>query len=275
MSHQPAHDQFLSVAALQKQTFPDVCACGGASKLYISRKDVIETWYLINYANYLGYQLNVELVISWAAMGYTTWPAIDAAYSGLMDLMHKHVKGCKDKFGKPVPFLQYTVFENGLKFGAHSHTGLHLPRHDFVKFRHWLDKCIERINKTGVKNTCYCPVPRHDPTTSQWKMFSYAMKGMNPSLMIADMCGDYWHPGLTANYLLGVKQKYTGYIEFRRVRRSHAMSIRKLRAAGYVPSVDIWNATSSERYSDAEYRRGERDRMLAAYQAFFGSKPDF
>ncbi|MCJ2031322.1 hypothetical protein MKK50_18315 [Methylobacterium sp. J-043] len=275
MSHQPTHDQFLYGTALESGMIPDACACGATSKLYISRKEVIETWHLINYANYCGYQLNVELTINWAAMGYTTWVEIDAAYSGLMDLMLKHIKGCKDRFGQPVPFLQYTVFENGMIVGAHSHTGLHLPRKDFVEFRRWLDKCIARMNKTGAKGVHECPVPRHEPTTSQWKTFSYAMKGMNPCLTIADMCGDFWRPGLTANYLLGIKQQYTGYIPFRRVRRSHWMSMRKLRAAGYVPSVNIWMTTSSERYSDVEYRRGERDRMLAAYQASFGWKPDF
>lgn len=275
MSHQPNHGQFFPGTALHNGTIPDACACGETSKLYISRKDVIETWHLINFVNYSGYQLNVELTINWAAMGYTTWPAIDSAYSDLMDMMNKHIKSCKDNFGRAVPFLQYTVFENGLIIGTHSHSGVHVPRKDFVKFRRWLNKCIERMNKTGAKDVLYCPVPRRDPTTSQWKMFSYAMKGMDPRLTITDMCGDYWHPGLTGNYLLGVKQKYTGYIAFRRVRRSHAMSIRKLLAADYVPSVDIRNAASSERYSDAEYRRGEQDRMLAAYHASFGLKLPF
>lgn len=275
MSQKPNHDQFLHGTALRNGAIPDACACGTTSKLYISRKDVAETCWLINYANYYGYQLNIELVLNWSAMGYTTWPSIDAAYSGLMDLMHKHIKSCTDRFGKPVPFLQYTVFESGIIVGVHSHTSLHLPRKDFVRFRHWLDKCIARMNKTSAKGVHYCPKPRHEPTTSQWKMFSYAMKGMNPGFTATEMLSDWWYPGLTANYLMGIKQDYTGYIEFRRLRRSHALSARKMLAAGYAPLVNIWNATSSERYSDAEYRRGERDRMLAAYQASFGSKPDF
>jgi hypothetical protein len=263
MSQHSNQNQFLNAIASRRGSAMEACACGTISKLYISRAELIKTYYGINFANYCGYQLNVELTINWSQMGFATWPAIDRAFRDFMQCMHKHVKCYKKHIHVEVPFFQYSVFENGLFVGAHSHSGIHVPREMFPRFYCWLEDRISELNTAGAKNVFDCKPPRLDPTTSQWKWFAYAMKGLDPSLTVDEILRDFDRRGRTANYLFGVNQEYGGYVPFRRVRRSHAMSERRQIDADYVESVCHSDGSSNARYSDAEYQRGRRDRLMA------------
>lgn len=259
MSNVPGlYDYSNSVTATRYRTVGECCLL---SHLYISRVELEKTHKGICFANYLGYILNVNITLSLSGMGYRTFQEIDKAQRGFEELLRKKIT----RYG--VPYLAYTVLEAGVIHGWHAHMGLYVPAERAGNFKAWLKRRIGKMSRTDVPNVYHLDGFRADPITSQWKWFSYLMKGLDPRLT-EDEQAMFPDQHATPHWLFGVRTfEYSGYIPIQRVRRSETISLAKQKSANYIPKVNLYYQISNERYSDAEHLRGQHDRQVAELTA--------
>lgn len=252
-----------SAAATQLRKKNECCLI---PHLYVSRIDLEKTHKGICFANYSGYFLNVNLTLNFSGMGFTTYEEIDNAYRDFEEVLRKKIG-----VGYKVPFFAYAVFECGPIHGCHVHIGVHVPAHRCSNFKAWLDRRIRRMSKTYSLGVHHLDGFRSDPTTSQWKWFSYLMKGLDPRLT-EDEEAMFAGTTVTPHWLYGVQRyQYGGYIPFSRVRRSRSISAAAQKAVGYAPEVNLYYNESNKRYSDHEYRRGIEDRSRAEVTAMLSN----
>ncbi|TNC07351.1 hypothetical protein FF100_32670 [Methylobacterium terricola] len=211
----------------------------------------------VAFANHQGAILNVQMTIAWDKIGYRYSQEVDVAHRVLMQAQRKFMR----RHG--VPNYNYAVFERSQTFGLHSHSGVHVPVHVYPQYRRWLERYVKRIDRVGFKQRLHVRRRRETAVAraieEQWRWFRYCMKGVDPALNARERDVNGLAPDDTFTGFYGLKHRYSGIVTLQRVRVSQDMLRKARQEAGYPECYYLIDG--EHRYDDAEYRRGEGDRL--------------
>ncbi|MFG1348826.1 hypothetical protein [Xanthobacter autotrophicus] len=217
---------------------------------YITRGQCANVYDAILFANYFGSTLNVMITVVWKYAGLYTEDDICAAYEGLIDRLRKFLEyhGCPPHY--------YAVFENGAKEGYHTHIAVHIPDRIRAEFKEWRAKNAARlcVDPQTISRQMHVHMRRDNHIRSQWAIFKYLMKGLDPRLRRWELKMNPHLPRKTANYYLGVKQRDTGRVAMSRVHIARGLQPAARRKAGYERPYGIDEVPFERRYSDYMYR---------------------
>ena len=251
-SHQRAMRDAIvgsSMAVYLEQFQPQSCS--------ITRMQFYVAHQAVAFANHQGAILNVQITLAWDRIGYRHGQEVDAAHRLLMQAQRKFMR----RHG--VPNSNYTVFERSQTFGLRSHSGVHVPVHVYPQYRRWLERYVKRIDRVGFKRRLHVRRRRETAVAraieEQWRWFRYCMKGVDPALNARERDVNGLAPDDTFTGFYGLKHRYSGIVTLQRVRVSQDM-LRKARQEAEYPER-YYLIDGEHRYDDAEYRRGEGDRL--------------
>ena len=217
---------------------------------HITRSQCANVYDAILFANYSGSTLNNMMTIVWKYAGLNTEEAICTAYEALTDRLRKFLEyhGC-------VPHY-YAVFENGPKEGYHTHIAVHIPDRIRAEFKAWHAKNAARlcVDPKTVSRLMHVHMRRNNHIRSQWAIFKYLMKGLDPQLQRRELKMNPHLLRKTANYYLGVRQRDTGCLAISRVHIARGLQSAARRKAGYEKPLAIDEVSYERRYSDYMYR---------------------
>lgn len=155
------------------------------SQTYLTKKQFIELYSGISFANAFGVALYARVTILWKMLGYTDHiKAAEALQNGFFDPLdrwYKYNNTPKNGVKHIHPLYWAYTHENSKKAGFHTHIIIGIPMELRKKFRVWarervaeLSK-IKPVNKECIKVTC----PPSDPVGRQWRSFQYMCKGID------------------------------------------------------------------------------------------------
>ncbi|MFG1181486.1 hypothetical protein [Xanthobacter versatilis] len=230
-----------------------------ATTKYISRDQAIKLYSSILFANYQGVVLNVELTIAWKVANIVSAKAVTQNLERFLDRFRKFMAH------RNLSAFYYAVHENGKTLGYHTHLALHVPdryRKDFHRWWHNIDNASD--GSDGTESFMNARFHRDDSVHSQWRWFQYCMKGLDPRLMPKEKPIN-GQKNTDLNTLAGVWRRETGRVEMRRVLTSRSLGPDARSKAGYQPPFSFNRAPFEERYTDAEYKRGQSERMATKF----------
>ncbi|MFG1208990.1 hypothetical protein [Xanthobacter flavus] len=229
---------------------------------HITRSQCANVYDAILFANYSGSTLNTMMTVVWKYAGLDTEDAICIAYEGLIDRLRKFLEyhGCTPHY--------YAVFENGPKEGYHTHIAVHIPDRIRVAFKEWHARNAERlrVDPNTISQLMHVHMRRNNHIRSQWAIFKYLMKGLDPHLRRWELKMNPQLPRKTANYYLGVKQRDTGCLTISRVHIARGLQPAARRKAGYERPYGIEEVPYEIRYSDRMYRSPSYIATVRAFQ---------
>ncbi len=219
---------------------------------YIDRKTFYRIYEGIQFANYQGAVMNAELSVNWEMAGYSSPEDIDQAFEALTQRWRKY---CAHR---ELPNFYYGVFENGKEYGYHSHLHLHVPQWTRKFFRRWLATALMLPDRSPMPSTMFeVRLHKDDHFIGQWQWFKYLMKGVDPKLNQSERDT---HGQKTFNQVMGVFRQAGGQVCIKRVRYSRSMGPKAMALVGYRAPFIGDLLTPWDKYTWAEYVRGQSDR---------------
>lgn len=198
---------------------------------FISLAQVANAFDALCFMNSFGVYMNVEMTVvpRNALRGGMTFEA-GAVYQSLMS---RFSDMCYHRWAlggvMPIPRWHITIFENSDDRGVHFHTALFVPEQAQASFKAWLRPSLTRILMLDeVPNNVLDFNIRSSPSSiSQWKWFSYLMKGIDPTLK--------GKSGQALSEVIGLEggTRNPGKLFIKRVRVSEALSQKHRHACGH------------------------------------------
>lgn len=220
---------------------------------HITRSQCSSVYDAVLFANYSGSTLNNMMTIVWKYAALHTEEDICAEYKKLLDRLRKFLEyhGC--------PVHYYAVFENGPKEGYHTHIAIHVPDRIRTEFKKWRASNAARlcVDPQTIPRQMHVHMRRDNHIRSQWAIFRYLMKGLDPQLLRREAKAYQHMRRKTANYLFGVMQRDTGLVAMDRVHIARALQPAARFKAEYERPYRIDEVPYERRYSAEMYRSPE------------------
>lgn len=163
---------------------------------YITKKEFIELYSAVTFANGFGIALNAHVIIQWGYLGYTDH---DMAAKVLQDDFLRHMNlwykynnnDRQEKYKVHLPHALHWVYSNEFTRNSfHTHLLVGIPFEMRKEFRKWVknritmiwkNKCeSEGIAKPQPKGVIKIVNPPSHPIERQWIFFQYLCKGVDP-----------------------------------------------------------------------------------------------
>lgn len=158
---------------------------------HIFKKDFIDLYSAVCFANGYGVAMNVHIIIQWGHLGYTDHAE---AAKQLQDGFFKPLHGWYDynnerpEYGVKCPHQLFWIYshECSKRAGFHTHILAGIPIEMREAFRGWVKERIAKLSKRQPVSKGIVKVvgPPSRPIERQWILFQYLCKGLDPSATV-------------------------------------------------------------------------------------------